>query len=203
MESCETVMPNKCKQFIVCGASTGGKSTFSHELIKRHHVEHIQIDPIIEAFQDVFPQLGITHDANSHEKHIEVCQRFKPFLFRMIGGLDVFNFVIEGFRIPLSDLYARYGKTHTILVFGYPNVTAKQKTEICRRYDVDNWTNDVHDDQELENIFKFLIEESRFLQEECDHLGIPFFDTGKDYHGMINRALDYVTTQYSELSSCP
>ncbi len=196
MEYCEKVMPNKFKQFIVCGASTGGKSTFSHELIKRYHVEHIQIDPIIEAFQDVFPQLRITHDANTPERHVEVCQRFKPFLFRMIDGLDVFNFVIEGFRMPLADLYAKYGKTHCIFVFGYPNITAREKVHLCRQYDVDNWTNDIGDDQELESIFEFLITESKNLEKECAQLNIPFFDTGKSYHDQINKALDQAEIKF-------
>ena len=184
-------MEHKFKQFIVCGASTGGKSTFSHELLKRYHVQHLQIDPILEAFEDVFPQLGITHDANTHEKHLEVCQRFKPFLFRMIDGMDVDNFVIEGFRMPLADLQAKYGSTHKIFVFGYPSVTPQEKVALCRTHDVDNWTN-LMSDAELAKMFDFLIAESCHLLSECEDLGIPFFDTGKDYHGQINKALDMV-----------
>ena len=41
------------KRFIVSGTPTGGKSTFSNELVKRYFVKHICIDPIIEAFEDV------------------------------------------------------------------------------------------------------------------------------------------------------
>lgn len=182
-------MRKKLKQFIVCGASTGGKSTFSHELVKLHHVQHIQIDPIIEGFEDVFPLLGITHNANTHERHLDVCQRFKPFLFRMIDGLSTDDFVIEGFRMPVLDLHKKYGNTHKILVFGYPKTTPQEKLRICRRYDTDNWTNDLPDN-ELLGIFEFLINESRFLQEACAELGVPFFDTGEDYHGQIIRALE-------------
>jgi hypothetical protein len=182
-------MPNKFRQFIVCGASTGGKLTFAHELVKRYHVEHIQIDPIIEAFETVFPEHGITHNANTHEKHLDVCQKFKPFLFKMIDGLDVFNFVIEGFRMPLADLHAKYGSTHGFFVFGYPTISAREKVVLCRRYDKNNWTNDIQDDQELEGIFEFLVAESRHLQTECIRLNIPFFDTGEDYQGQIDNAL--------------
>lgn len=177
-----------CKQFIVCGASTGGKSTFSHELVKRYHVQHIQIDPIIEAFEDVFPHLGITHKANSHKEHKDVCQKFKPFLFRMIDGLDADNFVIEGFRMPLSDLHKKYGSTHKIFVFGFPNQTPAEKIRICREYDIDNWTNFLSD-EELWKIFAFLISESQYLQKECIRLGVPFFDTGNNYHEQIHKAL--------------
>ena len=190
-------MGQKLRQFIVCGGATGGKTTFSHELLKRYHVQHIQIDPILEAFEDVFPELGITHNANTHEKHLEVCQRFKPFLFRMIDGMDGDNFVIEGFRMPLADLHATYGSTHGIYVFGYPNSMPQEKLAFCRKHDVGNWTN-MMDDEELSTTFEFLIAESRYLREECLRLSIPFFDTGLDYRGEINRALDLVAKRYGE-----
>jgi hypothetical protein len=188
-------MHEELKQFIVCGASAGGKTAFSYELLKRYHVQHIQIDPILEAFEDVFPELGITHDANTHEKHNEVCQNFKPFLFRMIDGMRVNHFVIEGFRMPLVDLHAQYGATHGIYVFGYPNITPKEKVALCRKHDLGNWTSFM-DDEELAATFEFLIAESGYLQEKCATLNIPFFDTGQDYYGEINRALRMVAVRY-------
>jgi adenylate kinase family enzyme len=80
-------------QFIVAGASTAGKSTFSHELVKKFQVMHIPIDPVIEGFEDVFPELGITHNALTHDDHVVVCQKFLPFISRVVrhhqqaGGL--------------------------------------------------------------------------------------------------------------------
>ena len=100
------------------------------------------------------------------------CQRFKPFLFRMIDGMDGDNFVIEEFRMPLADSHATYGSTHGIYVFRYPNEYASRKViASCRKHDVGNWTNTM-DDDELSTIFEFLIAESRYLREECLRLSI-------------------------------
>ncbi len=177
----------KFHQFIITGVPTAGKSTFSHELVKKYFVQHICIDPIIEGFEDVFPQLGITHKAPTLQEHIEVCQKFKPFIFRMIDGLDVDDFVIEGFRLPLEDIHAKYPHLQ-YFVFGYPNATPQERLARVREFDVSNWTNDMTD-KELLKEFEFLISESKRLQEVCGKFDIPFMDTSKEYWPQINHAL--------------
>jgi hypothetical protein len=175
-------------RFIVTGVPTAGKSTFSHQLIRKYFIQHICIDPIIEAFENVFPQLGITHDAPTLETHLDVCQKFKPFVFRMIDGLDVDDFVIEGFRLPLEDLHARFPALQ-YFVFGYPNATPRDRLARVREFDVANWTNDMTDEELLET-FAFLIEESKRLQDICGRLGIPFVDTGLEYWPQIDWAME-------------
>ncbi|MFA4814834.1 MAG: hypothetical protein WC924_02290 [Candidatus Gracilibacteria bacterium] len=175
-------------QFIVTGVCTAGKSTFAHELVKKYLVQHICIDPIIEAFEDVFPELGITHKAPTPKEHDQVCQQFKPFVFRMIDGLVADDFVIEGFRLPLRDLYARYPHLQ-YFVFGLPTATPKEMVARCRKFDTNSWTNEMSD-EELSKVFEFLIEESKKLQTLCQELGVPFFDTSKGYWGNIKAALE-------------
>lgn len=179
------------RQIIVTGACTGGKSTFSHELVKKFHLQHIQIDPIIEGFEDVFPELGITHKASDLDTHEKVCQKFKPFLFRMIDGLKDDDFVIEGFRIPLSDTIDKYKETHQIFVFGFPESTPTEKVAQCRKYDVTNWTNDMTD-EELTKDMLFLIEESKRMRDICRSRSIKFWDTGTNYLETIKNALEAV-----------
>lgn len=178
---------NKHHQFIITGAPTAGKSTFSHELIKKYFVQHICIDPILDAFQAVFPQLGITHDANTHETHVASCDAFKPFVSKMIEELDQDDFVIEGFRLPLADLHDKYPHLQ-YLAFGYPSDTPESRLARVRKFDVGNWTNSMEDDELLE-VFKFLIDESQRLEVLCTERNIPFFDTTSDYHGSIQKAL--------------
>jgi hypothetical protein len=178
---------NKHHQFIVTGIPTAGKSTFSHELVKKYLVQHICIDPIIEAFQDVFPQLGITHKAPNLEEHIDVCQKFKPFIFCMIDALKDDDFVIEGFRLPLEDLHDKYPHLQ-YFAFGYPNSTPQERLAKCREFDIINWTNEMGDEELLKE-FEFLIEESRRLEALCKKINVPFFDTGKEYWGNIHIAL--------------
>lgn len=177
----------KYHQFFVTGVPTAGKSTFAHELVKKYFVQHICIDPIIEAFEDVFPELGITHTAPTLIQHNQVCQKFKPFIFRMIDGLKEDDFVIEGFRLPLEDAYKKYPHLQYV-VFGYPTASPQERLAQCRKFDVHNWTNAMSDEELLKD-FTFLIEESRRLQELCKKLGIPFFDISEEYWENIHAAL--------------
>ena len=174
-------------QFIVTGPSTAGKSTFSHELVKKFYVQHIQVDPIIDAFQAVYPQLGITHQALDLSAHLEVCQKFKPFAFKMLYELDVDDFVLEGFRLPLEDIHDKYPHLQ-YFVFGFPDTTPEERVATCRKYDVQNWTNYMSD-EELFGVMKFLIEESKRLQEICAKRGIPYFNTVPDYRATLDEAL--------------
>lgn len=174
-------------QFIVTGAATAGKSTFSHELIKKYFVQHICIDPILDAFQTVFPELGITHEANDHEKHVASCAAFKPFVSKMIEELDMDDFVIEGFRLPLADLHDKYPHLQ-YFAFGFPTDTPESRLARVRKYDQGNWTNAMEDD-ELKEVFKFLIDESQRLEILCKERNIPFFDTTHDYEGSLQKAL--------------
>ncbi len=180
-------MDTKYHQFIVAGASTAGKTTFSHELIKKYTVQHIGIDSIVDAFQKVFPQLGITHDAPTLPEHLDVLREFKPFVFEMINQLDEDDFVIEGFRLPIEEIHDAYPHLQ-YFVFGYPTATPEQKIAEARQYHGYHWTSDL-DDEELMNSFKFSIEESKRLQEICTKRNIPFFDTTEDYKAKIQEAL--------------
>jgi hypothetical protein len=134
---------NSHRQIIVAGASTAGKSTFSDLLVRKFYLQHIQIDPIIEGFEDVFPELGITHKALNIDDHLQVCEKFRPFILRVIEGLRDSDFVIEGFRMPIEALYEKFGSTHQFFVFGFPQATAQEKVARSRSFDVANWGNGI------------------------------------------------------------
>lgn len=172
---------------MVTGPPTAGKSTFADELVCRHAIQHICIDPIIEAFEDVYPELGITHRAGTLEAHTEVCARFEPFVSRMLEGLRDDEFVLEGYRLPLESLVARFPELRFV-VFGYPTSTPDARVLACRQHDQLNWTNEMTDG-ELRGWFEFFVAESVRLEGLCARLGVPFYDTGLDYWPVLRRAL--------------
>jgi len=105
----------------------------------------------------------------------------------MIEGLKHDNFAIDGFRLPLADLKEKFPHLQ-YFVFGFPNTTAQNQLERCRKFDTENWTNEMTN-EELLPVFNFLISESQELEKICREKDIPFFDTGDDYHAKIKQAL--------------
>ncbi len=176
-------------RIIVTGVPTSGKSTFARELTKKCNLEHFQIDVVIQAFQEIFPKLGIKHVQTIKEQRA-VSKKFKKFLFSTVDALDSKrgNFIIEGFQIPLSDTFRKYNKTHQFFVFGFPNATPEERIITSRKYDPENWTSDFTDKQ-LHKIFSFLIQESKNLQKTCKRLHIPFIDTSENYPEAIRKAV--------------
>lgn len=178
------------RQIVVGGTATAGKSTFSHELVKRYSIQHICIDPIIEGFEDVFPELGISHSAKTHKEQEDACQKFRPFITSVMHHLDVEDFVIEGFKLPIEDLHVNFPHVQFFL-FGYPNTTPAKKVAACRKFDVHNWTNE-ESDESLYAWFEFLIEESKYIEEVSHKTGIPFIDTSYEFNERIQYALSLV-----------
>ncbi len=185
---------NSHRQIIVTGVPTAGKTTFCHELVKKFSLQNIQTDSVITAFQNTFPELGITHKTPHSQnlaEHLAIGEKFKPFLFAWIDALKDQDFVIEGFRFPVEDIIERYGPTHQIFIFGYPNATPEERVARCRKFDLSNWTNRVSD-EDLKVEFAYLIQESKRLEEICKKNNVPFFDMEKDYIGEMHKAIDMV-----------
>lgn len=156
-------------------------------------MNHICIDQLIEGFEDIFPELGVTHKSTTHESHQKVCKKFTPFIIRVIEGMMDENFIIDGFKLSLEELYMKF-PLMKFIVFGYPNTTPEQKVLDCRKHDKisGNWTEEL-DDNELTNFFKFAINESKILQDTCLRLDIPFYDTSTNYIENIEKAILYVS----------
>jgi hypothetical protein len=111
----------------------------------------------------------------------------------MIESMTEADFVIEGFRMPLQSLFQRFhGEDIQWFAFGFPRTTVETKFKSIRKFDGENnWTGE-ESDASLKKTIAFLIRESRFLEKQCGKLGIPFFDTGKDYWKGIEEAMGRV-----------
>jgi hypothetical protein len=137
----------------------------------------------------VFPQCGITHYGASFEG---MCRDQEPFLFELTRQLDFegISYILDCYHILPAFVLKGLNWKHSEAVFlGYPNADPEQKLHDIRKYARSpDWTPDIPDTEMLENITKF-IAQSRFLQSECDGLGLTFIDTGEDFEGTINSAV--------------
>ncbi len=167
------------KHIIIAGASRSGKTTLSMLMRKKGFV-HYKMDSI---------KRGL--DNNFYEGRISEWRDASPKMAHLIGTIinecktDIIKnlewYVIDTCHLYPKDIVKENLKDTIIIFLGFPNLTVDKKLEQIRLHDpMEQWTHMVSDEQLRINIGRD-IEFSKEVEKECKELGIPFFDTGKNY----------------------
>lgn len=185
------------KKYIICWVSRAGKSTLAKAISTKVGCSCIPTDPFVTAFESVFPQLWITHKVSTMQEYFAVCDIFTPFLIEFIeNGIDyeLDSYVVEWFHINIEQLWNKLGKTHQIVVLGYPSISWDDKFAATRMYDGqrESWTNDISDD-DMHQIIDWYITISQELKKTADRLGIPFIDTSVNHDGELQKYIDMIS----------
>jgi chloramphenicol 3-O-phosphotransferase len=172
------------RKVVICGVPRAGKSTLGRQLAHKLMCPYMPCDPLVTAFQETYPAAGIYHTNDQYDQEPHVSRAFTQFLITYIThGLDreMASYVVEGFHIDISLLYQHLGKTHTIIVVGYPNITAEEKYDVIRRIDGKNaWTSGVCDKELRRDVSRFVSLSQQYYARAHRH-GIPFVDTSRHH----------------------
>lgn len=167
------------KNIIIGGVVRSGKSTLSARLVKEFNYSLFESDSVVHAFNEVFPELGITH-----KKPELTRENYKPFLHVLLNGnlksLKYHNIVTV---FPGSQFLPRhladYDKinNHIVIFLGTNAPSAEELKNEIRKHDSDgDWTRKVDDEWLISHCEK-VIKESIDLKEECEKYGFYYFDT--------------------------
>ena len=176
------------KNIILGGVPRAGKSSLAQALCRQSPYSHIPFDSLISTFGTIFPEHGISH----YVPHPRACEAVKPFFFEWIRHLEYEQIpvVIDAYHVRPQDLRddpicSRY----TVLFAGYPSVTCDKKCESIRQYArPGDWTESLSQ-EELRQLVKRYIIESRRLMEACAQTGYQFIDTSYHFRDTIERIL--------------
>ncbi len=169
-----------------------GKTTICNGICEKIHYKHIPFDAIIRGFQNNFPETGITHS----DVPINVSKKLAPFINTMIEDseqpllLDLYHLVPEDYvNFINTDLC-------NILFVGYPNISPQEKLKEMRTYDKREENRILTDTQLLEKL-KRHINESIYLERECQKYDLPFINTSYERMSVINNAINEISELYS------
>lgn len=184
------------KHVIIAGASRSGKTTLSmkvRESLKENGktFNHYKMDTI---------KRGL--DNNFYEGRIKLWEDASPKFAKLIARIieecdtdiikDVEWYIIDTCHLYPSDI-SKMDLKNTIIVFlGYPNILPEDKLKAIRANDPKNGWTWTKEDDFLLNGTKMDIEFSKRASEECESLGIPFFDTGENFNESIEQAYKYI-----------
>lgn len=183
------------KSIILAGAAKAGKTTLARRLSREKGLSLISGDALICTFEDIFPQLGITHEG---DREI-ACKQFEDFIVYYINHLNDFGvapFILDTLHLlPETVIKHNLHKKYRILYFGYPDMTAEEKLQEIRAHKCEffDWTEEQTDEKLLGGLWEF-VDWSKKMQRSCEKLGLAFIDTSHDFSGAQQRAYDLLTS---------
>ena len=181
---------------IIAGVPRAGKSTVSHMLSRQFGYQHVSMDSIIAGFEKCFPETGVnTYQGLSSMDTLRVISgKMAPFVRAMLasGEYDEFEpgMVLDMYQLLPED-YARFirGANCEIAYFVTSDVTSEERFQIQKKYDTEKDYTFFKSDEELREGAEFIVEQSILIREQCERLGLPFYETAHDRDRVFQRFL--------------
>ena len=172
---------------IIAGVPRAGKSTISQILSKRFGFQYISMDSIIAGFEKCFPETGVnTYCGLSSLDTLKLISgKMAPFVRAMIDSKHYDEFepgmIFDMYQLLPQD-YEKYLRDANCQVFYFltSDVTPQERVEIQRKYDTPkDYTFNRSDDELLEGA-EYIVEQSLIMKEQCEKLGLPFYETARN-----------------------
>ena len=181
---------------IVAGVPRAGKSTISRLLSKRYGYQHISMDTIIAGFERCFPETGVnTYQGLSSMDTLRVISgKMAPFVRAMLDSAGTCGsepgMVLDMYQLLPED-YDRHirGANCEIVYLITSDVTPEERFLIQKRYDTERDYTFGRPDEELREGAEYIVEQSLLMKEQCEALGLPYYETARERDRVFERIL--------------
>jgi hypothetical protein len=179
--------------YIIGGASRSGKTLLARRVVAEKRIPYFPLDALFGALANGAPQLGVAYENSLMERPVKMWPITKPLLEFFFA--EEKDFLIEGDSILPSQIQELLvaNKPVKACFIGYTKLDANEKLETVRRYhqgEID-WTKGISDTEMLPMVDE-MIEFSKYLEQECDRLGIKYFDVSQDFEGVRDEVFEYL-----------
>lgn len=190
------------KNIIIGGTVRSGKSTLANLLVKRFKYSKCESDTIVNAFNNVFPELGITH-----KNPIGAREVYEPFLFEILNGFckdlkhEQIVTVFPGSQF-LPENIARYEKKdkYIVIFLGLDGVTPQELLIKIRQMDKEHDWTFKRSDEWLLTFCDNVIKESNLIKEKCKEYGFYYFNTFNDRDEVLNIICNLIDREQQTLN---
>ncbi len=199
------------KHLIIAGVPRAGKSTLSRMAAGELGWQHVSMDAIIAGFERCFPETGIDTglSVNKNKSSMEILHiisgKIGPFLRAMTDPEEYDHqngpMVIDMYQLLPED-YVRYidPEVCDVLYLLTGDVTPEERCSIQKEFDTpEDYTYGLSDSERLEGC-GYLVEQSRLMREQCERLGLPYFETARDRERVLDEALSKIISNSKEES---
>ena len=186
----------KANNIIISGVPRAGKSTVSHLLSAKYGYQHVSMDSIIAGFEKCFPETGVStyQGLSSMDTLRVISSNMAPFVRAMLesGEYDEFTpgMVLDMYQLLPED-YDRYirGANCKIAYFITSDVTPEERFLIQKKYDTEKDYTFYKPDEELREGAEYIVEQSILIREQCEKLGLPYYETAREREQAFRRFL--------------
>ena len=179
------------KNIIIFGEPRSGKSTLANMIVDRFNYQVIHVDSIRDTFKKIYPELDIAPDRAIKNKKFQLF--LQEYLYRntIKEERNKYGYVMEGCETSVCDCNELYNNDNNIIYFlGQINITSKELFNNIRNNDSNHdWTFNRSDD-ELMEICKKIILNSKKQKKECEKYHIKFIDTNCNRNKVLNEILN-------------
>lgn len=176
-------------RWLVTGVPRAGKTILSSRLAVHSGLNHLHIDSIIDAFEKVFPETGISHDG---ESQAQVARALEPFMYYWLERLchHEIGFVADSYHVIVEDsLRLRDQFGIDIVYVGYPDIEPAQKLAFVRaNCTASDWTRNESDDYLLDFLGRCR-ERSAAMVDVCAKYGVKYVNTSGDFRAAVDAAV--------------
>ena len=184
------------KNIIVIGASRAGKSTFTKLLNKEiSNLMIIRTDLLRLAFRD-----AISKDQNIKTSSLKTNKDYLNYVLSYykyanmyekdyIKVVDTVDFEPKDYKLFDNSIF---------ICLGYPNLSIEEVLNNWKKYDTElDWTKKRSDEDLLKHAKKH-IEDSKYLQKECEKYQIKFIDTSNNREEVLKEIVNYVIKEINK-----
>jgi hypothetical protein len=177
------------KRWLVTGVPRAGKTILSSRLSSETGANHLHIDSVIDAFERVFPETGISHDG---ESHAHLAKALGPFLYCWLERLchHEISFVGDSYHVTVEDAVVLRERLGINLVYvGYPDIEPAQKLALVRSNSIaSDWTRN-QSDEYLLDFLERCRDRSAAMVDTCAKHGVKYVNTSGDFRAAIDVAV--------------
>jgi hypothetical protein len=178
---------------IVGGPARTGKGIIARRLLIETHLPYLSLDIVKMGLANGVPAFGMDPDESS----IIVAEKLWPLVRAMaINMIETgMDYIIEGEILPhhVHELIQHHQADLKACFLGYREIAPAQKLREIREFGghPNDWISTFSDAYILELINQ-MITFSHYLHAECARLGLPYFDTSRNFRQTLDHVVDYL-----------
>lgn len=167
---------------------------------KKFGYQHVSMDSINAGFEKVFPELGIDTyaDVPSFEKLQSISGKIAPFIRAMMdsGEYDEFEpgMILDVYQLLPEDYMEHlHGGNCEIFYLITSEITPAERYSILKTYDTEkDYTFSIPEDELREGCAE-LVEESKFIKEQCIKYDLPYYETAKNREAVFDQFIQLLS----------